>query len=163
MRKAQALIFQYVIFFLMSFSLFLTVSYLFKHQLDMCSDEISKSSLKVVNNYFSSYIILSSVSCKTCQISRIIIETIPTNVSQVRPLRTVAGKYYGIEWEKGLKTYLLDKEDIFYRSSIVNMNETVDVEGTVGSGEKRIILLWNGTEKIIKVEREWRVKLYLED
>jgi hypothetical protein len=137
----------------MSFSLFLTVSYLFKHQLDIWSDEIAKSSLKVVNNYFSSYIILSSVSCKTCQTSQIIIETIPTNVSQVRPLRTVAGKYYGIEGEKGLKTYLLDKEDIFYRSSIVNMNETVNIEGTVGSGEKKIMILWNETEKVIKVEK----------
>ena len=53
-----------------------------------------------------------------------------------------------------MKTYLLDREDIFYRSSIINMNETIYVEGTVGSGEKKIILLWNETEKIIKVERE---------
>jgi len=140
--KGQATVYQYVLFFTINFTLFLLATGLFRNQLDMFDDQISRNNLKMVNNYISSHIIYI-IGCKECETSEIILE----------PPTTVARRFYGIEGNRnGIKTYLFDL-DVFYESSVFKINETIIVSGAAGSGDQKIKLLWNKTDNEIDILR----------
>ncbi|HKZ45496.1 MAG TPA: hypothetical protein VJ343_02215 [archaeon] len=66
MRKAQSLIIQFVIFFMMGFVLFLGVGTFFKMQSDIFRDEIANSAVNLTGSYFSSAAVSAVDSCKQC-------------------------------------------------------------------------------------------------
>jgi hypothetical protein len=66
MNKGQSLVVQFVIFFLIGFTLFISTGSIFKYQSDMFRERNIESSLNLSNSYLSSVIISAIDSCKEC-------------------------------------------------------------------------------------------------
>ena len=69
--KGQSLVVQFLIFFLIGFSLFLSVGSFFKYQSDLFRNDIISSSLALANSYVSSNVIAAVDSCKQCDYIRL--------------------------------------------------------------------------------------------
>lgn len=141
MNKAQATVVQYVTFFLINFTIFLTISLLFKTRLDVSRRYVSKVGVDLINNYVTSYMITSSVSCKSCDYA----------VVEIDPPVMVGGSYYVMMGT--VKNFMIEVPEmgISSESSVLNLGETIDITGNKSSGEKLIKLFWNRTKKIIEV------------
>jgi len=66
MSKGQSLVIQFIAFFLIGFSLFVSTSNIFQYQSKAFQDMIIDSSLNLSNSYLSSAIIATINSCKNC-------------------------------------------------------------------------------------------------
>jgi hypothetical protein len=64
--KGQSLVIQFVIFFLIGFSLFLSVGSFFRYQSDLFREDIISYSLSSANSYISSNMVVAVDSCKQC-------------------------------------------------------------------------------------------------
>jgi hypothetical protein len=64
--KGQSLIIQFVLFFIIGFTLYLTIGNFFRFQSDVFREDITRESLKLVNSYLSSNMIMAADSCKQC-------------------------------------------------------------------------------------------------
>jgi len=65
-NKAQSLIIQFLLFFMIGFILFISIGTLFKNQSDALREDIINSSLKMTANFISSNAINIIDSCKQC-------------------------------------------------------------------------------------------------
>jgi len=141
--KAQSFIIEFILFFLISFSIFSTISYFFVNQSTYLRRTVGGTNLDLINNFLTIHI-LKSANCNACK---------EVKVSEEIPSR-VGGEYYKIELtKKGLNTTLLTTP-FFNESSMVKLNETFDPSTSFNqttSENKRIEIKINNTDKIIEV------------
>jgi hypothetical protein len=139
--KGQSFIIEFILFFLISFSLFITISYLFYNQ-DINFDERIGNSLSELISDIVSIRMLKSVECKACS-NLVITESIPSRIG---------GFFYGISLDQyGLNTTLFSNRFISKRSTVFNLNETFKLFGNTTSENKKVEIIINNVDKNISV------------
>ncbi|MEM5855260.1 MAG: hypothetical protein QW472_02985 [Candidatus Aenigmatarchaeota archaeon] len=66
MRKGQSVVIQFLIFFMIGFSIFVSLGSFFRYQADILRQEILSSSVNLTSSYISSAVISILDSCKGC-------------------------------------------------------------------------------------------------
>ena len=64
--KGQTLVIQFILFFMIGFSLFASIGYFFKYQSDIFKDDVANFNLKLINSYVSAIALTEVESCKQC-------------------------------------------------------------------------------------------------
>jgi hypothetical protein len=85
--KAQSLIIQFMLFFMIGFALFVTIGNLFKNQSDALREEIINKSLKMTANFISSNAINIIDSCKQCDYAVVMMQLQNETASYILDLR----------------------------------------------------------------------------
>ena len=125
MKKSQSLLIQFVLFFIIGFSLFLLIGNFFKYQSELFRTDIIDLSLKLTNSYFSSFAINSIDSCKQCDYVE--------NSIKLEP--TTAGYFFETTFSsEGLDVSTAPTHNSFV-SSVHNLNESHNMNGKSSSAE----------------------------
>ena len=134
MSKGQALIIQFVMFFIIGFALFVFTGNIFKYQSDMFRENILDSGLKLSNSYLSSMIISSIISCKECDFVNVTLRTQNTTAGHILE--------FGLTDDCELSVYvpIIGKS---YNSSIHNFNYSLTDCSGVSASAKPITLTFN--------------------
>jgi hypothetical protein len=130
--KGQSLIVQYVTFFMIGFTLFLTIGNFFRYQANRSANEIVYGNLRLANSYLSSASITLTDSCKQCDV--VTYKIILAN-------RTT-GSFFEIflKNETGLK---VSTPENMFASSIHKLNFTNMSFSGSGVSDRPIILTYN--------------------
>jgi hypothetical protein len=128
MKKSQSLIVQFVLFFLIGFSLFLAIGSLFRFRSDVIKNDVTSLELKLINSYVSSAVINSVDACKQCD-----------EVTVELPIKNIAGYSPVINLKNGLNVSTVNK---YYFSSIHNLNETLNIQDSKVYGAVPITLMY---------------------
>lgn len=141
MKKAQVLVFQFILFFLLGLGLFIAIGNIFRLQLDILAKDILTQSLSLVNSFLNSAIIYSTVSCKGCG-----------EINATLFLREkITHYYYKIDFtNSGINVSALDRPEHFF-STYHNLNYTIDFSGKAFS-VKPIILTFDRTNYKLEVK-----------
>lgn len=135
--KGQSQVIQFVLFFLIGFTIFLGIGSFFKLQSDMFKEDVSSSSLKLMNKYLSS-ITITTNNCKLCDY---------VNITSNVP-NTYAGYYLETKFSDiGLNVSASNK---YYISSVHNLNSTLSMSGK-SSSAKPISLTYNKNQNKLEV------------
>lgn len=136
--KGQSLVIQFVIFFLIGFSLFLSVGSFFRYQSDLFRNDIISSSLNLSNSYISSNIITAVDSCKQCD--------------YIRLNATIANLTAGYTIEINLKNSGLNVSIPYkyFNSPVHNLNSSLILSGK-SSSVQPIILTFNKNQNKLEV------------
>lgn len=117
--KGQSLLIQFVLFFLVGLTLFLSIGSFFRLQSDMFRESAAESSVKLINSYLSSLAIASVDTCKECDSVRMKVET--------------EERFADYFIEVTLDDYGLEVSTVprrkYFISPIHNLNETVNLSG----------------------------------
>lgn len=139
MEKGQSLVIQFLLFFLIGFSIFISLGSFFKYQADIFRKEISSSTLNLTTSYLSSAIILIFDSCKGCDFVNFSLTI--HNTSAGYPLLITT------------QNSMLNVSN-FLGSSVTNLhnlsNNPLKITGD-SVPSKPIILTFNKTNNILKV------------
>lgn len=127
MRKAQSFIVEFILFFVISFSLFTTISYFFYRQNVFYKGRVGDQTSELVNDLISTDII-KGVNCKACD-QVLISEEIPSKIG---------GFYYKIQLNGELNTTLFLGKASSKQTPIFNLNETFSSSGESTSENKRV-------------------------
>lgn len=138
--KSQSLIVQFILFFLIGFSIFLAVGNIFKFQFFSTQSDIIDLSLKSINSYISSAVIVAVDSCKTCDTASI----------SLNPEKTIAGSFYEIKFDNGLNTST-DRKYSF--SSIHLLNNSITIQQSKAVSVKPISLMFERTKNNLVVSQ----------
>ncbi len=126
--KGQSFIVEFILFFMLSFALFSTISTYFFNQNKYFGEQIGEKTTESINNLVSTSIV-RAMACKECD--RVSLElSVPPRIGNL---------YYKItlsDAEK-LTTELLTK-DFSEQASIFNIGETFDLTGEVISERKNV-------------------------
>jgi len=129
MRKGQSLIIEFILFFLISFSLFAVISSFFFNQNEFFKERIGDRLTDIVNNLISTHII-RGVTCKSCD-SLEIQEDIPSKIG---------GYYYRISLNQiWLNTTLISGKLYSRQNSLFNLNKTFTLTDSESKSENKII------------------------
>lgn len=128
MKKSQSLIVQFVLFFLIGFSLFLAIGSLFRFRSDIIRNDVTNLELKLVNTYISSAVVNSVDSCKQCD-----------EVTMKLSIKNIAGYTSIISLNKGLNVSTVNK---YHFSTINNLNETLNIQDSKVYGDNPITLMY---------------------
>jgi len=141
MRKAQSLIIQFIVFFMMGFSLFIGVGTFFKIQSDMFRDDIVNSTLGLTNSYFSLAAVSAVDSCKQCDYVQYSLKIENSTAEYMLEV--------GLDSSSGLnvKAVPRGKES---SSPFHNFNESFDISGSAPS-IRPISLTLNRTKNELRV------------
>lgn len=143
MKKGQSFIVELIMFFVISFSLFATISYFFYSQNEFFEKRVAEKTSELVNDLVSIGII-RGMSCKNCD--RVLIkEDIPSKVG---------GFFYKIRLDNnGLNLTLISLSKFSELSPLFNLNETFTFLNSNSTSENKIIgIKINNTEKSVEVE-----------
>lgn len=129
--KGQSLIIQFVLFFLIGFSLFVSIGSFFRYQSDLFKEGILSSSLSLANSYMSSNIIALIDGCKQC-------DYINLSVS-------MANFSAGYTLEFNLTNYGLNVSVPYkyYFSQLHNLNSSFTFSGNSSTGKTITIIYEN--------------------
>ena len=116
--KGQALIIQFLLFFLIGLSIFTALGNFFRSEQDAFLDVVLNSSIKLVNSYFSSHSLLIFTNCRECD----------SVVVEIRMKNTTAGHFLGIVFDRGIEIEGIGSGKT-YRSSAHNLNFSVNFTG----------------------------------
>jgi len=135
MKKAQSFIVEFVIFFMISFSLFASISYLFYSQNIFYKKKIGETTSDLVSDLILTHII-EGINCKSCD-EAIITEEIPSKIG-------------GIFYVVNLNNYkmnitLMTGKTSFKETPIFNLNETLFFSGSSISEDRSIVIKINNT------------------
>jgi len=142
MRKAQSLIVQFTLFFIIGFGVFLTIGTVFKIQSESFRDNAADSTMGLVGSYFSSALVNAVDTCKQCDY-----------VQYKLRIEKVTSEYFfevGLENEKGMTVRDVPR-DKTSESYTYNFNESFDMNG-VAATIKTINLTYNRTKNELRVE-----------
>ncbi|MDI6806370.1 MAG: hypothetical protein QMD14_00970 [Candidatus Aenigmarchaeota archaeon] len=140
MKKSQALIIQFILFFLIGIAIFVAVGNLFRLQLDIFTSDVLTESLGLTNSYVGSIVIYSTIGCKQCDWINFTV-TLPEKITH---------HYYKINFaNKGINVSALDRPEYFF-SSPHNLNYTINLSGEVFSAQP-IFLTFDGTNYKLEV------------
>lgn len=120
--KAQSVIIQFVLFFLMGFGIFVGVGMLFKMRSDIFQGDVATASLKLTSSYLTSTAI-ASMGCVECDMVE----------SRVTILNTSAGYFTEVVLSgEGIETSTAPSFRE-HRSSMHNLNESLQLGGSAPS------------------------------
>ena len=137
--KAVSLIFQFILFFLIGFSIFLLISFLFSSQYGLVREDIIERRVKNVATYFSSQIISLYVSCIECDYATLTIQ--PEDIEYPY-------KIYLHDDNLTISVLNLNKS---YSVKLNNFNSSIKFEGEAISG-KPVVLTLDKTRNYLRVE-----------
>ncbi len=139
--KAQSLLIQFVLFFIVGFFLFLTIGNFFRIQSERFRENIGDLSLKLASTNIASYAINSMYACKQCDYVR----------NQIFFERSVAGYFIVANIsQSGLAVFTTPGAKSYY-SSMHNLNESIKNFGET-SITKPIGLTLNRTKNLFIFE-----------
>jgi len=123
--KGQTLIIQFILFFIIGFSLFTSLGFFFKYQSDILKESVQNFNLKLVNSYISANALTAVLSCKQCDFIKIT-TTLPTSMS---------GNVFEIGMtQNGINTTVpLSQKNI--TTSLYNLNSSYNMSGLAASIE----------------------------
>lgn len=140
--KGQSLIFQFVLFFIIGFTIFVGVSQFFRYQSDVFKDEVTRENIKLINTFFSSMAVVSEASCKQCD----------TATLNFKTSNTTAGSFFEVSLGSyGINVSIPFIANAKYISAAHNLNASFELRGMVPS-TKPISLTFNKTQNIIQVK-----------
>ncbi|MDI6826128.1 MAG: hypothetical protein QMD36_02955 [Candidatus Aenigmarchaeota archaeon] len=135
MRKAQSFIVEFVLFFMISFSLFAAISYLFYSQNIYYKKKVGETTSDLVNDLILTHII-EGINCKACD-EVMITEEIPSKIG---------GIFYVVKLNNSvINTTLMTEKTSFKETPIFNLNETLFFSGTSKSEDRKIVIKINNT------------------
>ncbi|MEM7821547.1 MAG: hypothetical protein QXX38_01900 [Candidatus Aenigmatarchaeota archaeon] len=143
MKKAQSLIIQFVIFFMIGFTLFLTIGTFLKARSDIFREETLNYGMVGVSSYVSSLAINLFDYCKQCDFVR----------TSFRIENVTAGYFFELEFlnaGKGLRVLALPGGK-YHISSIHNLNSSLLLSGKSIS-LKTITLTFDKTKNELRIE-----------
>jgi hypothetical protein len=136
--KGQSLVIQFIIFFLLGFSLFISVGSFFRYQSDLFRNDIISSSLGLANSYMSSLMITAVDSCKQCDY-----------INLSAPISNLTAGYV-IRMDltdSGLNVSIPYK---FFNSTVHNLNSSLRLSGSSSSAQP-ITLTFNRNQNKLEV------------
>lgn len=140
MLKAQSLVIQFVIFFIIGLTIFIGVAQFFRFESDIFQSGASAESMNLVNSYFSSLMLTAYDACKQC-------DTVNINV---KTANTTVGSYFVVS----LGTYGLNASipntDINSTTPYHNINYSVSANGFVISS-RPIAITFNRAQNQLKL------------
>ncbi len=134
--KAVSLIVQFILFFLIGLSVFLSVGMLFSNQYVLVREDILEERIKNVANYFASQIISLYISCIECDYASLTIN--PENIQH---------PYKIYLHEDNLTISVLDIGKN-YSIKLNNFNQTLIFSGEAFSGRPVILTLEKSNNKL---------------
>lgn len=137
--KAQSLIVQFILFFMIGFTIFLAIGNIFKLHSEITRNDIINSSLKLTNSFISSAVITATASCKKCDFVSINFKT----------GENIVGYFTEIKLENGLNVSTIEKS---FFSSIHNINESVSIVPGKASSTKPITLTFDRTKNKLMIK-----------
>jgi hypothetical protein len=143
MGKGQSFIVEFILFFTISFSLFITISLFFHNQNKFFEERLGEKASELMNDIVSTYII-NGVNCKSCE--RVIItENIPSKIG---------GFFYTIRLDNnGLNLTLFSLERSSEQTPVFNLNETFNFLNSESKSENKIVgIKINNIGKYLEVE-----------
>ncbi|MEM5829397.1 MAG: hypothetical protein QW040_02210 [Candidatus Aenigmatarchaeota archaeon] len=138
MDKGQSIVVQFLLFFLIGFSIFISLGSFFRYQSDLFRDRILSSGINLTSSYLSS-VIITMASCKECDL-------INLNVSVYN---TTAGYALGIIGE-GSRLNITTIPISLNTTAHNLLGYTLTIAGR-SSSNKPIILTFNKTNNKIEV------------
>jgi hypothetical protein len=142
LSKGQSLIIQFIMFFLIGFTIFIGVSQFFRYQSDIFKDDVTRESLKIINSYFSSYAIASVASCKQCDEVNLTFKT----------ANTTAGNFFEVSFGSyGANVTIPFVTNVKFISPAHNLNESFQLNGSVPS-TRPITLTFNKMQNKLYIE-----------
>lgn len=125
--KGQTLIIQFILFFLIGFSLFASVAFFFKYQSSLFKEDIINYNVKLINGYMSAIALTEAVSCKQCDYASIV-AILPS---------TAAGSFFEIGMNRlGVNTSVPMSKNI--TTSIYNLNSSYNLSDSLSASIKPI-------------------------
>lgn len=141
MKKAQSLIIQFILFFLIGFALFVVTGSFFKSQSDMFRSESTEYNIKLTNSYLSSFAVGLIDGCKNCDYASVLIKL----------ENTTAGYFFEESLSKSGLNVSVPNTGKFFISSIHNLNSSTNFSGK-SSSAKPITLTFTRTKNELRVE-----------
>lgn len=139
--KAQSLVIQFLLFFMIGLGLFLSVSNLFNIRLTTFGSSVADVNRKLVNSYISSIAISSFDTCRKCDNVNIIIKLENRTANYIMELALNSSGLNVITQPEG-KNYL---------TTIHNLNYSIaNLQGS-GSSNKPIILTYDKTKNELRL------------
>jgi hypothetical protein len=127
--KGQSFVVELILFFIISFSLFTTISYLFHSQNIFYQERVGETTSDLINDLVSTDI-LKGVSCRGCY-EVIITEEIPSRIG---------GFFYKIQLNnQGLNTILFSTRTFSRQNPIFNLNTTYQTLSGESVSENKIV------------------------
>lgn len=142
-RKGQSLVIQFILFFLIGFTIFLSISNFFKIQSDALSSDALSYGLELTNSYLSSNALNLFTTCKLCTSSNV----------TVKLANTTAGYYIVASFGPGgLNTSTPYVSKKMYTSTMHNIinGSVAMIEGSASSA-KPISLTYSRTKNQLEV------------
>jgi hypothetical protein len=140
--KGQSLVIQFVLFFIIGFTIFLSISNFFKIQSEALSSDALSYGLELTNSYLSSSTLNLITTCKTCTISN----------ATINLANTTAGYYITARLgQSGLDTLTPYASKKIYTSTMHNINESVIVAAGGASSAKPISLTYSRTKNQLEI------------
>jgi len=140
MLKAQSLVIQFVLFFIIGLTIFISVGQFFRFESDIFQNQAAIEGVKLTNSYFSSIALAAFDSCKQCDSVNITVKT----------SNTTAGSYFQVS----LGTYGLNVSipyaAINSTTTYHNINESLTGSGLVISSRPITVML-NRTKNQITI------------
>lgn len=121
MQSGQALILQFIIFFLIGLSVYGSIAYFFRTHYDIFRASVADVGRRLTNSYLSAWI-LSLVGCKFCELASV----------STRLARTTAG-YFMVMSLNGELTTTTEPEGVSYTTSVHNLNWSLSMYGNATS------------------------------
>lgn len=134
--KAVSLIIQFILFFLIGLSIFISVGMLFSNQYILVKQDIAEERIKNVANYFASQIISFYISCIECDYATLTIN--PEDIQH---------PYKIYLHDDNLTVSVLDMGKN-YSIKLNNFNETLELSGEAISGRPVILTLEKSNNKL---------------
>ena len=141
MKKGQSLIIQFVLFFIIGFTIFVTIGSFFKSQSDAFRIESTDYNVKLANSYLSSFAVGLIDTCKGCDYASI----------QIKVENTTAGYYFLGNLNKRGLNVSTSWGGLQYINSIHNLNSSTVFTGN-SSSAKTISLTFNRTKNELRME-----------
>jgi hypothetical protein len=140
MLKAQSLVIQFVIFFIIGLTSFIGIAQFFSFESSIFQNEASVESMNLINSYFSSLMLTAYDNCKQCD----------AVIIGVKTQNTTVGSYF----EVSLGTYGLNASIPYSKinstTSYHNINYSVSGSGFVISS-RLITVTFNRTKNQLKL------------
>lgn len=139
--KGQSLIIQYLLFFMIGFSVFIFIGSFFRYQSDLFRTDIINSNLKTANSYLSTAAIVAVDSCNQCDSAAfsLKVQNQTAGYDIVFNLFTLSGL-----------TTSVNPLGKWYVSPLHNLNSSYILNGTVSSS-KPITLTFTRTNNTLGI------------
>lgn len=134
--KSQSMIIQFILFFVIGLSLFLSIGNFFRLQHDTFREDVADLHRELINSYFSSLIITSVDSCKQCDFVK----------NDISLERMTAGYFVDVSLDSSGLTVSTQPEARSFSSSAHNFNSSLNFISSSAPSVRPISLVRDGTD-----------------